>query len=216
MGGSGDLGDLARVIPVFPLSGVLLLPRGHLPLNIFEPRYLDMVRDAMASERLIGMVQPRGSLRGKRPALYDVGCVGRISAFEETEDGRYLITLTGISRFRILSELTTVTAYRQVEVDYAPFSHDRTDSATLAEPLRAELLARLEVYLDDHGLRADWNAVRNAVDEMLVNAIAMLCPFDAVEKQALLEAPTIAERAQALITLMRFEGHGAPDTTVRH
>lgn len=216
MGGSGDLSDLPRVIPVFPLAGVLLLPRGHLPLNVFEPRYLDMVRDAMAGERTIGVIQPRGSLRGKRPALYDVGCIGRISAFEETEDGRSLITLTGVSRFRVLDELTVATAYRQVEVDYAPFSQDRTDSPTLAEPLRSELLARLEIYLDDHGLRADWNAVRNAVDEMLVNAIAMLCPFDAVEKQALLEAPSVADRAQALITLMRFEDHAAPETTMRH
>jgi hypothetical protein len=205
---------LPAAVPVFPLTGALLLPRGVLPLNIFEPRYLAMVRDAMAAtgaaHRIIGIVQPRHP--GEPPQLYDVGCLGRISDFRETEDGRMLIALTGISRFRIQAELDRTTLYRQVMTDYLGFGDDRDDSDALAAAARAGLEDVLQAYLDAKGLSADWQAVTDADDEALVTTLASVCPFDPAEKQALLEAEDLADRAATLTALMTFaQGMGGTD-----
>ena len=202
---------LPVAVPVFPLSGALLLPRGHLPLNIFEPRYLAMVRDAMAAtgaaNRIIGIVQPRGGANGAEsepPALFEVGCLGRIGDYRETDDGRILITLAGVTRFRIQAELDRTTPYRQVMADYDGFGDDRDDPEALAGVARAALEEVLRAYLDAQGLSADWEAVKSADDESLVTTLASVCPFDPVEKQALLEADDLADRAATLTALMTF------------
>jgi Lon protease-like protein len=219
---------LPTAVPVFPLSGALLLPRGLLPLNIFEPRYLAMVRDAMAAtgaaNRIIGMIQPRGpgaggdpfSNNAEPPPLFDVGCLGKISDYRETEDGRILIALTGVSRFRVQAELDRTTPYRQVMADYHGFRSDRSDPPPLAASARAALEEVLRAYLDAEGLSADWEAVKQADDEALVTTLASVCPFDPAEKQALLEAQSLAERAQTLTALMTFAqglggGSSGPD-----
>ncbi len=194
--------DLPDVIPIFPLGGAVLLPRAQLPLNIFEPRYLAMTRDALARSRIIGMVQPMNG--GIRPAVYSVGCAGRISAAEESEDGRILITLSGLKRFRIVEELATTTAYRQVRTDYTAFGQDDAEVGALTGDMRTHLLDRMHDYLRALGLDADWTAIEKANDDMLVSALTMLCPFENAEKQALLEAPQLADRAEVLMTLMAF------------
>lgn len=194
--------DLPDRLALFPLSGALLLPRATLPLNVFEPRYLALVRDAMADERLIGMVQPRDS--AEPPALYEVGGVGRITQFAETGDGRFVIALSGLSRFRIVRELAVDTPYRQAEVSYADFAGDRMDAEPLAPAERASLEAQLKSYLDEQGLSADWEAIASADDESLVNTVASVCPFEAAEKQALLEAADVRVRAETLSMLMTF------------
>ena len=197
---------LPASVPVFPLSGALLLPRGVLPLNIFETRYLAMVRDAMAANgaahRIIGIIQPR--FDGDPPPLYDIGCLGRISDYRETDDGRILIALTGVSRFRIQAELDRATPYRQVMADYHGFGDDRDDPAPLAVAARAGLEDVLKIYLDGQGLSADWDAVKTADDESLVTTLSSVCPFDPAEKQALLEAEDLADRAATLTALMTF------------
>ncbi len=202
---------LPAAIPVFPLSGALLLPNGVLPLNIFEPRYLAMVRDAMAASgaanRVIGMIQPRGD--GEPPPLFEIGCLGRISDFRETDDGRILIALAGITRFRIQAELDRTTPYRQVMVDYHGFGGDRSDPEPLAAAARAALEEVLRTYLDGQGLSADWEAVKAADDEALVTTLATVCPFDPAEKQALLEAENLPDRAATLTALMTF-AQGSP------
>jgi Lon protease-like protein len=205
---------LPAAVPVFPLTGALLLPRGVLPLNIFEPRYLAMVRDAMAAtgaaNRIIGIIQPRTA--GEPPPLYDIGCLGRISDYRETDDGRILIALTGVSRFRIQAELDRTTLYRQVMVDYLGFGDDRDDPDALAAAARAGLEQVLQAYLDAKGLSADWDAVKTADDEALVTTLASVCPFDPAEKQALLEAEDLADRAATLTALMTFaQGLGGAD-----
>lgn len=201
----GNLVPLPEVIPVFPLSGAVLLPRNELPLNIFEPRYLDMVRDAMGGTRIIGMIQPSQNDRlADKPALYDIGCAGRITAFKETEDGRFLITLQGISRFRVVEELDCTTRYRQVRADYGEFVDDRRIPAERADVDRTGLEERLRRYLDQLGLAADWKAFHAASDERLVNSLAVICPFEASEKQALLEADSLSRRAQTMMALMDF------------
>lgn len=210
---SGDE-PLPVAVPVFPLTGALLLPRGELPLNIFEPRYLAMVRDAMAAtgaaNRIIGIVQPRGN--GEPPPLYDVGCLGHIGDYRETDDGRILISLTGISRFRIQAELDRTTLYRQVMADYHGFGDDRAEPEALAAVARAGLEDVLRAYLDVQGLSADWEAVKSADDESLVTTLASVCPFDPVEKQALLEADDLPDRAATLTALMTFaQGSGNSD-----
>jgi hypothetical protein len=207
---------LPPVIPLFPLPGAILLPRGQLPLNIFEPRYLRMVEDALGSGRVIGMIQPRdGDLKGK-PPLYDVGCAGRITTLTETNDGRFLITLTGLMRFRIAEELETDTPYRQARTDYAAFAHDVDTDRTVGAVDRDALFAAMRDYLQAENLKADWEEAAAAPTEALVTSLAMGCPFAPNEKQALLEAPTIAERAQCLIALMRM-GCGEPpsDQTIQ-
>ncbi len=209
---------LPAAVPVFPLSGALLLPRGVLPLNIFEPRYLAMVRDAMAAtgaaNRIIGIIQPRYD--GDPPPLYEVGCLGRISDYRETDDGRILIALTGISRFRIHAELDRTTLYRQVMADYDGFGDDRDEPEALAAAARAGLEDVLRVYLDAQGLSADWDAVKSADDESLVTTLASVCPFDPAEKQALLEADDLADRAGTLTALMTFaQGSGGDRPTLQ-
>jgi len=196
--------DLPAVIPVFPLSGALLLPRGQLPLNIFEPRYLAMVDDALGSHRLIGMIQPESEEMG-RPPLFQVGCVGRITQFAETGDGRYLIQLTGISRFRVLEEEVVPTLYRQCRITAAPFATDFQPRAGEEEVDREALLDTLRAYLDVHRFQVNWNEVNEAPNEALVNALSMMSPFGRREKQALLEARNLRERAEILVAITQIE-----------
>lgn len=204
--------DLIQKIPVFPLSGALLLPRGTLPLNIFEPRYIQMVDDAMRGDRLIGMIQPRiPEHLSAMPPLYDIGCVGRITSYSETEDARFLITLTGLCRFKIARELVADTPYRQIEAQYEPFKDDLSPpEIPLEEDERARLLGALKGYLTQQHMRADWESIKNAPAEHLVNALAMICPFETSEKQALLEAPTLIARVETLIALISMSGGETP------
>jgi len=197
---------LPQPVPLFPLAGALLLPAGQLPLNIFEPRYLRMVDDALASARVIGMIQPLEENAHEPPALYDVGCAGRITTFAETDEGRYLITLTGLRRFRILSEPIVDTPYRQAEVDWKAFEVDAHEDESGARVDRRAFLDVMHRYLDAEGLEADWDAARAAPIEALVASLAMGCPFPPNEKQALLEAETVAERAKCLTALMQMSG----------
>lgn len=203
------------VIPLFPLSGCILLPKGQLPLNVFEPRYLRMVDDALAGARTIGMIQPREAFAGPAP-LFGVGCAGRITAFSETGDGRYLITLTGLLRFRVAAELRNETPYRMAEVDYASFMTDADADSTEAAIDRERLFDAMRIYLDTENLSTDWEAAAEAPTEALVNSLAMGCPFAPNEKQALLEATTLADRADCLIALMRMGGgEGGDGQTVQ-
>lgn len=193
------------IIPLFPLPGCILLPKGQLPLNIFEPRYLRMIDDALAGARTIGMIQPREALAGP-PPLFGVGCAGRITSFSETGDGRYLVTLTGQLRFRVSAEIDGGTPYRKAEVDYAAFVADADADLTEDAIDRERLFDAMRVYLDSENLSTDWEAAAEAPTAALVNSLAMGCPFAPNEKQALLESPTLAERADCLIALMRMGG----------
>ncbi len=200
--------DLPDVIAVFPLAGALLLPRGQLPLNIFEPRYLAMIDDALRSgQRLVGMIQPDAAHPGPedRPNLYKIGCVGRITQIAETGDGRYLLQLTGIARFRIEEELAVDRPYRQCRVSYAPFTDDFTARKGEGEVDRKSLLRALSDFLKANDLKADWEGIENAPNEALVNALAMMSPYGSAEKQALLEAPDLKTRAQVLIAVTEIE-----------
>ncbi len=195
--------DLPDAIPVFPLSGALLLPRGQMPLNIFEPRYLAMVDAALAGDRIIGMIQPLAEANGAgTPDLQAVGCAGRITSFSETGDGRYAITLTGIARFRLLEELPPEdeVPYRSFRITSGPFAPDFFNAGE-NEVDRETLLGAFRAYLDAHNLEADWESVDNASNEALVNAIAMISPYGPAEKQALLEAPDLKTRAETLVAL---------------
>lgn len=203
--------DLPAVFPVFPLDGALLLPHGNLPLNIFEPRYLNMIDDALAGERLIGMVQTQNGGTRERPALAAVGCVGRITSFSETGDGRYLITLTGIARFRIAREILSPTPYRQVTPDFSSFESDLAPPKEDDGFERLPFLDALKAYLDHRGMEIDWDTASEAPCEALVNSLAMALPFEALEKQALLEAPSVSERRAALMTLMQIDAAVADD-----
>jgi hypothetical protein len=205
---------LPAVIPVFPLTGAILLPKGLLPLNIFEPRYLRMFDDALAGARVIGMIQPRENDSAPRPPLYEVGCAGRITAFQETGDGRYLISLNGLSRFRVASELDAATPYRQVNADYAGFPADMSEDKTSDNVDRERLFDAMRGYFASEGLSTDWKEAAAAPTEALVNSLAMGCPFAPNEKQALLEAGTLADRADCLIALMRMSGGEAPDEPI--
>jgi Lon protease-like protein len=198
------LDDLPKQVPVFPLSGALLLPRGALPLNVFEPRYLAMVDTALAGNRIIGMIQPsEPEEHTLKPALSQVGCLGRLTGFRESEDHRYQITLTGVCRFRVAQELSADTSYRQVLCDYSTFAGDLVSSDESELP-RERLMAALKNYLTRRDLKADWQSVMNAPPEHLVNALAMLCPFEPAEKQALLEAPGWNERVATLVALLEM------------
>lgn len=203
--------DLPRVIPVFPLDGALLLPRAPLPLNIFEPRYLNMIDDVFSGERVIGMVQTRPGGDKEKPALREVGCAGRVTSYAETPDGRYLITLTGVARFRVEAELRVKSPYRQVTANFAPFARDLEEPPAANAFDRDELMGVLKDYLHASNLDAEWSSVETAPPETLVNSLAMVCPFTPADKQALLEAATLAERRDALIALMRFAAAGGPD-----
>jgi len=202
------IADLPSVLPVFPLSGALLLPRTQLPLNIFEPRYIDMIDAALSSNRLIGMVQPLTGVRAAdpdKPMLEKVGCVGRLTAFQETGDGRYLITLQGITRFRIGCEMEPLTKFRQAEVDFAPFAADLKCGQGEDDVDRTGLLRTLRAYLDANSLEADWDSVTEAETEVLVNALCMMCPYGPQEKQALLEAQDLKTRAETLIAITEMD-----------
>jgi Lon protease-like protein len=200
--------DLPQTIALFPLTGVIVLPRGLLSLNVFEPRYLNMVDDALGGERLIGMIQPAtGEEREAIPALADVGTVGRITAFQETGDGRYLITLTGVCRFSFEREIKTQTPYRQALVSYDEFADDLSQSfSDLID--RDELIASLKRYSTAHGYQVDWDAVEQTETETVVNIAAQLCPLDPAAKQALLEAQTLDDRAKALMALLMWDVAG--------
>ncbi|AUN30679.1 LON peptidase substrate-binding domain-containing protein [Niveispirillum cyanobacteriorum] len=202
--------QLPDTIPVFPLTGVLLLPRGKLPLNIFEPRYLNMVQDALASNRLIGMIQPRDGGMGNHPPLYDIGCVGRITSFSETEDGRFLITLTGISRFRIAGEVPTTRGYRRIIADWSTFAADLDEDAP-CDLDRASLDGTLRAYFKQQGISANWDSIAQAPLDRLITSLAMICPFDAPEKQALLESPDLNARAKLLLALVEMAVHQGGD-----
>ena len=196
-------GDLPRRLKVFPLPGALLLPHAELPLNIFEPRYLAMIEDALAGDRLIGMIQPahdEADLAGA-PALKHVGCAGRITSFAETADGRILITLSGICRFAIVKELAASKPYREVEANYSDFADDLAEGARDAGVDRASLLKVFRDYLAANDMSADWDEVRAAPTEALVNTLALLAPYAPRDKQALLEAKDLKSRADVLIAL---------------
>jgi Lon protease-like protein len=207
-----ELADLPEEIAVFPLPGALLLPRARLPLNIFEPRYLALVEDALANRRLFGMIQPQpGGPRGDTgPGLYQVGCLGRLSSFAETEDGRFLITLTGLVRFRVAAEIGMVKGYRRVRADYTPYR----DDLDLAQPTpkvdRATLTEALKPFFRARGIEVNWESVERTSDEMLVLTLCMVCPFEVAEKQALLEAATAEDRAGMLIALLQMGAHASP------
>lgn len=205
--------DLPLVIPVFPLDGVLLLPGGQLPLNIFEPRYLNMLDDAMSGERIIGMIQTRAGGDHQRPALAPVGCAGRVTSFAETSDGRYLITLTGVCRFRAGEELPVRTPYRQVRANFAPYEADLREEAagTRTATEIDRLMLALRRYLDHRGLAIDWGDAESAPSDALINSLAMALPFDPMEKQALLEAETIFERKATLTALLEIDAAGGDD-----
>jgi Lon protease-like protein len=194
--------DLPPAIPVFPLAGALLLPGGRMPLNIFEPRYLQMIDQAMAGSRLIGMIQPSldGALRDDgEPELCSVGCAGRIISLAETGDGRYLISLQGVCRFRVVQELIAKAPFRQCKI--APFLADLEEDPAAAEVDRPALLKAFRAYLQANDLEADWESVSRAENGMLVNALSMMAPYGPAEKQALLEAPDLKTRAETLIAI---------------
>jgi Lon protease-like protein len=201
-------GDLPETIPVFPLSGALLLPRGQMPLNIFEPRYLEMVDDALRDgHRMIGIIQPDAahSQSEEHPQLFRVGCVGRITQFGETGDGRYILELTGIARFEVVEELTVLTPYRQCKVDFFPFIDDFTARKGEEEVDRDAVLDTLTKFLKANSLKVDWDGIRAAPNEALVNALAMMSPYGPAEKQALLEAPDLKTRAEILIAVTQMD-----------
>jgi Lon protease-like protein len=202
--------DLPAEIPIFPLPGALLLPEGRLPLNIFEPRYLAMVEDALGAGRMFGMVQGDPSLP-RTPAgsqVYRIGCLGRISSFAETDDGRMLITLTGVIRYRMLEEIEGRRGYRRARVVYDEHAADLALGSPPPELDRAALLGALRPYFRARGIEANWEAVEQTGDAMLVTTLCMVCPFEVREKQALLEAPGTAERARMLVALMEMDAHG--------
>jgi hypothetical protein len=205
--------DLPPILPVFPLQGALLLPGGQLPLNIFEPRYRAMIEDAMGGPRVIGMIQPTTKERTEaddKPGLHRTGCVGKITSFTETSDGRYLINLTGVCRFDVKRELPTMRGYRRVEPDFAGYLGDFEAPGENAFD-RGALVAALKAYLARNEYAADWKAVEETCTADLVVLLAAMCPFSAIEKQALLEAPNAAERARTLTALLAM-GRGADKT----
>lgn len=213
MAHSASSSDLPGVVRLFPLPGVILLPHVQLPLQIFEPRYLAMTAEALASDQLIAIIQPRDD--AAPPALYEVGTLGRISASSEAGDGRLLITLTGINRFRLLAEPAATTPWRQGEADYAAFAGDRNPAAPLAPASRADLESTLRQYLLAQDLSADWEVIHSADDESLVHSLATVCPFSNAERQALLESADFAARARVLTTLMRFASGDPADETLQ-
>jgi len=208
---------LPGTLPIFPLGGALLLPRAKLPLNIFEPRYLTMTEDALAGDRLIGMIQPRQAFEHPVPndaALYGVGCVGRITSFSETGDGRYLLTLTGVSRFVAGRELDMVRGYRRLSVEYARFAGDRGEDPGRVDG-RDRLLAAAKAFLQKGGMQADWPSMQAVPDDTLVSALAMVCPLEPSEKQALLECPGLAERGEFLTNLLEIANRAGDDESSR-
>lgn len=202
---------LPEIIPIFPLAGAVLLPRGRLPLNIFEPRYLSMVEEALGQGRMIGMIQPNAPENQEAlPSIYNIGCAGRITSFTETEDGHFLIGLTGICRFAVAEELPVERGYRRVRPDWSRFISD-IGAADEAEIDRERLTGILRAYFKLQGIAADWNAVQKTNNETLVSSLVMICPLAPNEKQALLEAPTLAGRADLLMTLLEMASMPRPE-----
>lgn len=198
---------LPDVIPIFPLPGALLLPRARLPLHLFEPRYLAMLDDAMKTEhRLIGMIQPNGEDR-----LHAIGCAGRVTAMSETDDGRYMITLSGQSRFRVRKEIEGFQPYRRCEVDWTGFEADLGPEEKDINLDRDALMALLERFFEHRGLSTDWDGIKEAQPELLINSLSMLCPFEPEERQALLEAPSLSTRRETLVTLIEYALHSGDD-----
>lgn len=219
---SGDTATedlLPLELPIFPLSGVLLLPSATLPLNIFEPRYLNMIEDALGNGRVIGMVQPKAAETESpdgEPAVYETGCAGRIISFAETGDGRFSVTLLGLCRFNVMSELPIESGYRRVVPEYSPFLDDLSDDlSTIAN--RDRLLKTVEAYFIANGIDADWDSIEQAADSALITTLSMLCPFAPSEKQALLECENTMARGDLLGNLMALSLHGDPaNSIVRH
>ena len=201
--------DLPGTIPVFPLAGALLLPRARLPLHLFEPRYLQMMDDALKTpDRLIGMVQPNEVAGRAGIGLHTIGCAGRITQFSETEDNRYMITLAGISRFRVVSEVEGFSAYRRCEVKWDGFDRDQGKTEEDMQFNRPDFLDLLGRYFDARCLSADWETLKEAEDELLINSLSMMLDFDPEDKQALLEAPSLSTRRETLVTLIEFDLRG--------
>jgi Lon protease-like protein len=200
--------DLPQMIPIFPLDGALLLPGGDLPLQIFEPRYLNMIDDVMAGDRIVGMIQTRQGGDRMRPKLSDVGCAGRVTSYAETSDGRYLITLTGVCRFDAGDELIIPTPYRQIRARYERFEADLSEAPQTQAPeaARSRFARALKRYLNRRELDIDWETAHSAPLEALVTSLAMGLPFEPAEKQALLEAPTLSGRFETLSTLLEIDG----------
>ncbi|PKU23581.1 LON peptidase substrate-binding domain-containing protein [Telmatospirillum siberiense] len=198
------LEDLPRILPVFPLSGVLLLPQGKLPLNIFEPRYLALVQDALAWGRIFGMIQPSAPPSGPaEPPIFEIGCAGRISSFDETDDGRLLVTLTGVCRFRVAEEVEATRGYRRVAADWAPYAEDLAEEPQITVD-RPRLFSVLKPFLKLHSMDLNWKAIETASDLALTVSLAMACPFEPREKQALLESADPSHRAETLTALMEM------------
>ncbi|MDF1585065.1 LON peptidase substrate-binding domain-containing protein [Marinimicrococcus flavescens] len=216
---TGAAEALPSRFPIFPLRGALLLPGGNLPLNIFEPRYLAMIRDAMQTDRVIGMVQPRHDQESAAapPEIYTIGCVGRISSFSETPDGRYLVTLSGACRFDVVEELESDTAYRQVLASFDRWRHDM-QPVPPPDSLKDGLLGALEGYFHHHGIEAEWATLKTAPLAALVTSLSMICPFDPTEKQALLEARDLTRQAELLTALMQMDARSdtGDASPVRH
>ncbi|MGP6087269.1 LON peptidase substrate-binding domain-containing protein [Antarctobacter jejuensis] len=210
------LKDLPGVIPVFPLPGALLLPRARLPLHIFEPRYLAMLDDALKTEtRLIGMIQPQQVPGRDEKALHRIGCAGRITQFSETEDGRYMITLMGLSRFRIQKEVDGFTPYRRCEVSWDGFERDLQGSEKDHRFDRGQFMNLLDRYFSSKELSADWETLQQADDELLLNSLSMLLEFNPEDKQALLEAPSLSTRRETLVMLIEYAMRGGEEDLIQ-
>ena len=204
-----SIADLPPTIPLFPLPGALLLPRARLPLHLFEPRYLTMMEDALkTSHRLIGMIQPREVPGSGEKRLHSIGCAGRVSAFSETEDGRYMITLAGISRFRIQREITGFSPYLKADVTWDGFDRDLGETEVDPDFKREKFLNLLNRFFTANDLKTDWDSLSEAEDELLINSLSMLCPFEPEDKQALLEARSLTTRRETLVTLIEFALRG--------
>jgi len=201
--------DLPSVLPIFPLPGALLLPRARLPLNLFEPRYLQMFDDALKTDaRLIGMVQPNEVAGRDGNGLHMIGCAGRITQFSETEDGRYMMTLGGVSRFRVIKEAEGFSPYRKCEVNWDGFDRDLGDVEQDVVFDRKPFLNQLNKYFEAKGLSADWETLEEAEDELLINSLSMMMDFEPEDKQALLEAPSLSTRRETLVTLIEYSLRG--------
>ena len=200
--------DLPDTLPVFPLPGALLLPRARLPLHIFEPRYLAMLDDCMKTpHRLIGMIQPREAPNGEK-RLHAIGCAGRLTGFSETEDGRYMVSLSGASRFRVREEVAGFTPYRRCMVDWSPFGRDLGPMEEDKHFDRKAFLDLLARFFESQNLSTDWSSLKEAEGELLINSLSMLCPFSPEDKQALLEAPSLTTRRETIVTLIEFALRG--------
>ncbi len=217
---STSIDALPATLPIFPLTGVLLLPRGQLPLNVFEPRYLNLLTDALGAGRWLGMIQPMqsgesGLSSSDTAPLYSVGCCGRITTFQEQDDGRFLISLRGACRFRVDSEIAMKDGYRRIATDFSPYKDDLIEPKDV--PVEAErLIAGLKAYFRARDISADWDSLSKAAPDTLVTTIAMVCPFEPHEKQALLESPSFERRAQLLIGIIESSLNGPQDQNIVH